>query len=84
MDAAASGSYLAVCDATDTSAEVVEAARIWNLSASPRYHLRTPARMARFFDGLQLVEPGVVATTLWRPTQEKRPIDQYGAVGRKP
>ena len=48
-------------DGTDTSEEVVEAARIWNQSANPTYHLRSPDRIARFFDGLELVEPGVVS-----------------------
>jgi hypothetical protein len=56
-----SGSYLAMNDGTDTSEEVVEAARIWNQSANPTYHLRSPDRIARFFDDLELVEPGVVS-----------------------
>jgi hypothetical protein len=55
------GSYLTMNDGTDTSEEVVEAARIWNQSANPTYHLRSPDRIARFFDGLALVEPGVVS-----------------------
>jgi S-adenosyl methyltransferase len=37
-----SGSYLTMNDGTDTSEEVVEAARIWNQSANPTYHLRSP------------------------------------------
>ncbi len=63
-----SGSYLTINDGTDTSAEVVEAARIWNQSANPTYHLRSPARIAGFFDGLQLVEPGVVSPHDGAPT----------------
>jgi hypothetical protein len=83
-----SGSYLTTNDGTDTSAEVVEAARIWNESANPTYHLRSPDRIARFFDGLELVEPGVVSPPRWRP--EPSPgglpaeVDSYGGVGRKP
>jgi len=84
MDAVPSGSYLASYDGTDTSPEVVEAARLWNLSAVPQYHLRSAARLAQFFDGLQLVEPGLVSVTQWRPEVEMHEIDQYGAVGRKP
>jgi len=61
------GSYLTMNDGTDTSEEVVEAARIWNQSANPTYHLRSPDRIARFFDGLELVEPGVVSPPRWRP-----------------
>jgi hypothetical protein len=83
-----SGSYLTINDGTDTSEEVVEAARIWNQSANPTYHLRGPERIARFFDGLELVEPGVVSPSRWRP--EPSPaglpaeIDSACGVGRKP
>jgi hypothetical protein len=83
-----SGSYLAMYDGSDTSPAVTEAARIWNLSANPKYHLRSPERIAALFDGLELVEPGVVSVTRWRPAtgSDTLPamIDQYCAVGRKP
>jgi S-adenosyl methyltransferase len=81
-----SGSYLTMNDGTDTSEEVVEAARIWNLSANPTYHLRSPERIARFFDGLELVEPGVVSPPQWRPEpgQPAAAIDSYCGMGRRP
>ena len=83
-----SGSYLACYDGSDTSPEVVEAARIWNQSANPTYHLRSPDRIASFFDGLDLVAPGVVSVTRWRPDpgegEVPAEIDQYCGVGRKP
>jgi hypothetical protein len=88
VGAVGSGSYLTMNDGTDTSEEVVEAARIWNQSANPTYHLRSPDRVARFFDGLELVEPGVVSPPRWRP--EPGPsglpaeIDSACGVGRKP
>ena len=88
VDAVPSGSYLTMNDGTDASEEVVEAARIWNQSANPTYHLRSPDRIARFFDGLELVEPGVVSPPRWRP--EPSPsglpaeIDSFCGVGRKP
>jgi len=88
VGAVCSGSYLTMNDGTDTSAAVVEAARIWNESANPTYHLRSPGRIARFFDGLELVEPGVVSPPHWRP--EPSPsglpaaIDSCCGVGRKP
>jgi hypothetical protein len=84
LAATPSGSCLVVCDGTDITPEVVEAARLWNESAALPYHLRSPARLARFFDGLELVEPGLVSVTRWRPQTEAREIEQYGAVGRKP
>jgi hypothetical protein len=73
-----------VYDGTDLTPETVEAARLWNESAALPYHLRSPARLARFFDGLELVEPGLVSVSRWRPEGEAREIEQYGAVGRKP
>jgi hypothetical protein len=88
MDHLASGSYLAMYDGSDTSEAVTEAVRIWNLSANPKYHLRSPARMASLFEGLDIVEPGVVSVTRWKPDagSETLPdeIDQFCAVGRKP
>ena len=81
-----SGSYLAMYDGSDTSPAVTEAVRIWNLSANPKYHLRSPERIASLFAGLELVEPGVVSVTRWKPDTDELPaeIDQYCAVGRKP
>jgi O-methyltransferase involved in polyketide biosynthesis len=88
MDAVPSGSFLTMNDGTDTSEEVVEAARIWNQSANPTYHLRSPERIARFFDGLELVEPGVVSPPRWHPepgTSGLPPeIDSSCGMGRKP
>jgi hypothetical protein len=82
------GSYLTMNDGTDTSQEVVEAARIWNQSANPTYHLRSPDRIARFFDGLELVEPGVVSPPRWHPEPSgsglPTEIDSACGVGRKP
>jgi hypothetical protein len=88
MSGVSSGSYLTMNDGTDTSEEVVEAARIWNESANPTYHLRSPDRIARFFDGLELVPPGIVSPPRWRP--EPGPsglpaeIDSACGMGRKP
>jgi S-adenosyl methyltransferase len=63
------------------------AAEIWNKSASPPYHLRTPEQIQQFFDGLELIEPGVVSCPLWRPGEfdigDPVELDQFGGVGRK-
>ncbi len=84
LDAVPSGSYFALYDSVDITPEVVEAARIWNESAALPYHLRSKARLAQLFDGLELVEPGLVSVTQWRPDTEVRETEQFGAVGRKP
>jgi hypothetical protein len=86
MDVLPSGSYFGMYDSCDTSEAVREAARIWNISANPKYHLRTPERIAAFFDGLEVVEPGVVMTNAWRPDADTSSVvtDQYCGIGRKP
>jgi hypothetical protein len=47
---------------------------------------RTRDEVARFFAGLDLVEPGIVSTPKWRPEDGTEPADDpaYAAVGRKP
>jgi O-methyltransferase involved in polyketide biosynthesis len=76
------GSHLAMYDGADTDPATFEATRIWNISANPKYHLRSPERIAALFDGLELVEPGVVPVTQWRWDGPR--ISQFCAVGRKP
>src|ERR1700729_1212220 len=62
MDAAAPGSYLALSQvASDIQAEqMAEAARRYNSLAHETQRHRDRAEGTRFFDGLELVEPGVV------------------------
>ncbi len=66
VDAVPSGSYLVINDGTDTVEAGVESARIRGDAGDP-YCLRSPDMIARFFDGLDLLEPGVVSTPRWRP-----------------
>jgi hypothetical protein len=90
MDALAPGSHLVISDLTnEVSGKVVDdAIDIWNsVSSNPRVN-RTPEQIAGFFDGLELLEPGVVSSSLWRPEPADigppRPVDDFGGVGRKP
>ena len=85
LAAVPSGSYLAVSDGTSTSAESVESQRVAKQSGHP-YNLRTPDEIAGYFEGLELLEPGVVSTSRWRPRPGAEPeaLDVYCAVGRKP
>jgi hypothetical protein len=50
--------------------------------------VRSPEQIARFFDGLEIVEPGVGPLTKWRPDPEASDaavdVDEFCAVGRKP
>ncbi len=63
LDALSSGSYLAINDGTDVikGDAFRKAQQGYNESGAIPYHLRSPAQIARFFDGLALVEPGVVS-----------------------
>jgi hypothetical protein len=90
MQAMPSGSYLALNHPTleVTGEKMATAIRYWNEYGTPPGTHRTPAELARFFDGMDLVEPGVVSITRWRPegtsSGEPEEIDQFGGVGRKP
>jgi O-methyltransferase involved in polyketide biosynthesis len=85
--ALAPGSYLALWDSTDTSDEIREAATVQAGMGIP-YRLSTVADLEGCFTGLELVAPGLVPTTAWRPDPDDAgpipPVDAYGAVGRKP
>lgn len=50
------------------------------------YHLRTVDEIIGYFDGLELVEPGVVPTPHWRsePGPVRPETDGYGGLARKP
>ena len=79
-----SGSYLAMSDGTATSERVIESHRQYNESGAVPYHLREVADFVSFFDGLELVEPGVVPIPDWRPAGDAHAdVDGYGGVGRK-
>jgi hypothetical protein len=88
MAAVPSGSYLALWDGTDTSAAVIKGSATLAESGAVPYNLRSPERIGQCFEGLEMVDPGLVPITLWRPDTAEvgkvEPIDAYGAVARKP
>jgi S-adenosyl methyltransferase len=85
LDAVPSGSHLVLWDGTDTGAAVVVGGQKLAESGGAPYVLRSPAELAGCFEGLELVEPGLVPITRWRPGDRSVPdIDAYGAVARKP
>jgi len=89
LDALPPGSYLALSDGTDTNPELNQAVAVYNQNSASSYHLRSPDRIAGFFAGLDLVPPGVVTTSRWRPDvrdaeEEPKEIDAICGVGRKP
>jgi len=88
MSVMAPGSYLALSDGTDTSVAFTEAVRHYNENSANTYHPRSPEQITAFFAGLELVEPGVVELSRWRP--DAAGIHDIGevpgmcGVGRKP
>ncbi|CAL9653917.1 SAM-dependent methyltransferase [Streptomyces sp. Tu 3180] len=88
MDALPSGSHLCVNDGSRGIDPVFERAQdAYNESGAVPYHLRTVDQIAAFFDGLDLVDPGVVPVPLWRPdpaAPAPEPIGEHGGLARKP
>jgi S-adenosyl methyltransferase len=88
MDAVPSGSYLAHYDATDSDPTAVAAMEEYGESGAVPYILRSVDELSRLYDGLELVEPGFVPLSQWRPDTPEvgtiRPTYSYGALARKP
>ena len=83
-----SGSYLVMSHATY---DLVDPATVEQLEAhsSGQWRSRSRDEFARFFTGLELVDPGVVPIGNWRPDPGTTPPDPaqivtYGAVARIP
>jgi hypothetical protein len=90
LDALPLGSYLTMSHpTTEIHAEAQEkSVQHYNASGAAPIRTRNRHELTQFFDGLELLEPGVVSCSLWRPD----PIDfgthaevtQYCGVGGKP
>ena len=86
------GSYLVMTHATaDFTPEESRAATEKLRAAGVTLALRSREEFARFFEGLDLVEPGIEVPHLWHPElgepvagQDDGVIPGYGAVARKP
>ena len=88
MDAVPAGSYLAICHLTaDIYPELGELARRVNeRQRNAPLVLRDHAQVTGLFDGLDLVPPGVVQASKWRPDSELEaaaPAALWAGVARK-
>ena len=85
MEPLAGGSHLALYDGTlDPAAN--QAAQEYEETGAVPYVLRSPEQLAGFFDGLELVDPGFVSVTRWRPddrTDASPELPAYAGVARK-
>jgi hypothetical protein len=81
------GSHLVIAHGSSTSEGLLAAQRQYNSSGAESYHLRSPQQLARFFEGLELVPPGLVPVPQWRPGPGSLPdapeAYSYCAIGRK-
>ena len=88
LAAVPSGSYLALSHpARDIeAAAMAEIADRMNETVAEKVTFRTQAEVLRFFDGLELVEPGLVPVPRWRPASDleaSSPTVMWGGIGRK-
>ncbi|HJE57017.1 MAG TPA: SAM-dependent methyltransferase [Nocardiopsis listeri] len=89
IEALAPGSFLVVSHPTDDidKERAHQVAEAWNERGTPKLTIRTAAGIEALFEGLELLEPGVVSCSLWRPEAtevgDSRPVAEYGGVARK-
>ncbi|MFE0515711.1 SAM-dependent methyltransferase [Streptomyces sp. NPDC058964] len=91
VEALAPGSLLILSQVSqDLSPEgVAKAAELFRRGGTP-FHPRTLPEFSRFFDGLELLGPGVIPVYGWRPepedvaAQAEGVVPVYGGVARKP
>ncbi|MEU4570465.1 SAM-dependent methyltransferase [Micromonospora sp. NPDC023956] len=88
-DALPSGSYLAITHPTpDFNPTAVEAAVAAATGNGMTLVPRTRAEVARFFEGWELVEPGIVPVPAWRPDgappDDPEAVYYWAGVARKP
>jgi hypothetical protein len=90
VDAVPSGSYLVMSHPTlEVNGPAVERSmRQWNESGAAPITARSQGEIGEFFAGLEILDPGVVTCSAWRPDPEHPQItdkvSEYAAVGRKP
>ncbi len=88
MAALPSGSYLVLSHPTDDfNPNKGESMRVYNERSVERAVVRDKAETARFFDGLDLLDPGVVPVAGWRADSDAdaaKPSSMWCGVARKP
>ncbi|MGW7417788.1 SAM-dependent methyltransferase, partial [Streptomyces sp. NPDC054863] len=62
-----SGSHLVISDSTSTSTGMIAASEAYNASGAVPYYVRSIDEITHFFDGLDLLDPGIAEVTKWGP-----------------
>ncbi|WP_369230466.1 SAM-dependent methyltransferase [Streptomyces sp. R21] len=85
-DALPAGSFLVLSHATGDFADRSEAQAVYR-KATATLNLRSRVEIERFFDGFELIEPGLAQVPFWRPDspppERSGEIGFYGGVARK-
>lgn len=85
-DALPAGSFLVLSHATGDFADRSEAQAVY-AKATATLNLRSRARVERFFDGFDLIEPGLAQVPFWRPDSPppagSETIGFFGGVAQK-
>ncbi|MET8468698.1 SAM-dependent methyltransferase [Streptomyces sp. NPDC006422] len=85
-DALPAGSFLVLSHATSDFADRRDAAAVYN-QATASLNLRSRVEVETFFEGFELVEPGVAQIPFWRPDTPPaagaEEVGFYGGVARK-
>ena len=91
VSALAPGSFVTINHSTSAvhGAAMEDAVAHWNQVGTPSMTLRTPEQITRFFDGLELLPPGVISCSRWRPDLtpaggQPPEVDEFCGVARKP
>ncbi|WP_328394931.1 SAM-dependent methyltransferase [Nocardia sp. NBC_00416] len=88
LNATTAGSYLVLWDGTDDSEAYVRLCHDYTDTGGVPYVPRPLVDLRTAFDGLELVEPGLVPINRWRPdsgaAEDTPPVSAYGGVARKP
>lgn len=96
VEALPAGSFLVIADGGGDDPGQVEAAEDYAATGAVPYQFHSYAEVEQFFEGLSLVDPGLVSISAWRPDPlpdgvapingeptGTNVISEYGAVARK-
>ncbi|HEY8979762.1 MAG TPA: SAM-dependent methyltransferase [Streptomyces sp.] len=88
LDAVPPGSYVVISHPTTEvdGPAMHEAVSYWNAQGSAPMTLRTRAELIRLFEGTELLDPGVVTCTRWRPDRtgaDIAAVTHFAGVARK-
>ncbi len=83
-----SGSYLALYDSPNEDPCQVQAVEQYAATGAVPYRLRSREQLLECFEGLEMIDPGLVRITEWHPDDIQvgapRRLNAFGAVARKP